>query len=88
MSPICPNEFISVIDDLKDNGNKVNTITITALVESTHTCTNNLSSHQSICATRILPRKFKSGLHNTNFQEWGQKKNQQLQACMFTVTSK
>ena len=36
MSPICPYEVITVIDDLKDNGNKVNTIATTALVESKH----------------------------------------------------
>ena len=36
MSPISPNEVISVIDDLKDNGNKVNNISTTVLVESKH----------------------------------------------------
>ena len=36
LTPICPNEVISVIDDLKDNGNKVNTIATSVLVESKH----------------------------------------------------
>merc|ERR1712121_453005 len=66
MTPICPNEVISVIDDLKDNGNKVNTIATCVLVESKHIIA------PVIChLINLFARKVKSWLHNAIIKKCG-----------------
>ena len=75
MTPICPNEVSTVIDDLKNNGNKVNTISTAALVESKHIIVPVICHLINLCVQQgYFPDKLKTGCITPIFKNGDRKK--------------
>ena len=76
MTPICPNEVSTVIDDLKNNGNKVNTISTAALVESKHIIVPVICHLINLCVQQgYFPDKLKTGCITPIFKNGDRKKS-------------
>merc|ERR1712120_51872 len=75
MTPICPIEVNTVIDDLKNNGNKVNTISTTVLVESKHIITPVICHLINLFVQQgYFPEKLKKGCITPIFKTGDRKK--------------
>ena len=90
MTPICPNEVITVIDDLKDNGNKVNTIATCVLVESKHIIAPVICHLINLFVLQgYFPEKLKVGCITPIFKNGDRKKiNNYRPVCSLTPISK
>ena len=90
MTPISPNEVISIIDDLKDNGNKVNTIATTVLVESKHILAPVICHLINLFVQHgYFPDKIKDGCITPIFKSGHRKKvNHYRPLCSLSPLSK
>ena len=90
ISPICPNEIITVIDDLKDNGNKVNTIATCVLVESKHILAPVICHLINLFVQQgYFPEKLKVGCITPIFKNGDRKKiNNYRPVCSLSPISK
>ena len=90
MSPISPNEVISIIDDLKDNGNKINTIATTVLVESKHILAPVICHLINLFVQQgYFPDKLKVGCITPIFKSGDRKKvNNYRPVCSLSPLSK
>ena len=90
MTPICPIEVNTVIDDLKNNGNKVNTISTTVLVESKHIITPVVCHLINLFVQQgYFPEKLKKGCITPIFKTGDRKKvNNYRPVCSLSPLSK
>ena len=90
MTPICPNEVNTVIEDLKNNGNKVNTISSTVLVESKHIITPVICHLINLFVQQgYFPEKLKNGCITPIFKTGDKKKVQNYRpVCSLSPLSK
>ena len=73
--PSAPNEVTSIIDDLEDNGNKVNTIATTVLAESKHILSPVICHVINLFVQQgYFPDKFKIGCIAPIFKSGDRKK--------------
>jgi len=90
MAPICPIAVNTVIDDLKNNGNKVNTISTTVLVESKHIITPVICHLINLFVQQgYFPEKLKKGCITPIFKAGDRKKvNNYRPVCSLSPLSK
>ena len=90
LAPICPNEVNTVIDGLKDNGNKVNTIATSVLVESKHIITPIICHLINLFVQQgYFPENLKLGCITPIFKKGDRKKaNNYRPVCSLSPLSK
>ena len=90
ISPICPIEVDTIIDNLKDNGNKVNTISTSVLVESKHIITPILCHLINLFVYQgYFPEQLKLGCITPIFKSGDSKKvNNYRPVCSLSPLSK
>ena len=90
ISPICPIEVNTIIDNLKDNGNKVNTISTSVLVESKHIITPIICHLINLFVQQgYFPEHLKLGCITPIFKSGDNKKiNNYRPVCSLSPISK
>ena len=90
MTPICPNEVSTVIDDLKNNGHKVNTISTAVLVESKHIIVPIICHLINLFVQQgYFPKKLKTGCITPIYKNGDRKKvNNYRPVCSLSPLSK
>ena len=90
ISPICPIEVNTIIDNLKDNGNKVNTICTSVLVESKHIITPIICHLINLFVQQgFFPEHLKLGCITPIFKSGDKKKiNNYRPVCSLSPISK
>ena len=90
MTPVCPIEVNTIIDNLKDNGMKVNTIATSVLVDSKHIITPVICHLINLFVLQgYFPEQLKLGCITPIFKSGDRKKaNNYRPVCSLSPISK
>ena len=90
LTPVCPEEVSNIIDDLKDNGNNVNSIATSVLVDSKHIISPTIAHIIDLCIEQgYFPENLKTGCISPIFKGGDREKvNNYRPVCSLSPFSK